>query len=615
MAISLSTRRQRLSAIRKASNRLALSSLITAIDLADDAERAELVDLALVRPQKSTLLGLIRRFDQLAPSQADRLCTLLDERPALLREALRANVSQLRAGSLRVLDRMNDPRLLDLLRSPLNDDRPAIREEAQRLLRNWVRLACAPDADQERSAETARTVGSMFAALPQASHGPLAWALAVAGPRLGREVRQQIQRAPRLRVMVLRDLLAESGDELVRDRLDWWVGIPEVAPGATQGLRSAMGQTIAFRHGECLVPRQTRRGTISSKASLEEVARRFGPGVMSSVASDPGRRPEERVGLLADLITHGSTPLRSLALRHLIELSAICPAAERVIERLLHSDNAQLARSAMVWLMNHARDPKAVSRALSSPHAEVRSMAGTRMAPGLFERLVTQWNRLSTEERRSRGGTLRRIDDQLEQRVDGLLRRSPQSRRLLAVSMIRVLGMTAEFEPRLRALAASTDEKLASAAVSALGDLKTTTSRKAVAGALAHKDGRVRANAIEALGTPKTRPHTETILKLTAEGHNRVRANAIASLMGTRHEVRALDRLRTMLSDTREKHRMSAIWVARTHHIESLAPRLVEMASGDPSVAIRKRAHDAIGDVIARIEKQTTDTAKLMGAA
>lgn len=617
MIAGLLTIRRRFLSIRRATPRLASEALLVAWDDADQAERQLLLDIGLANPVSDVLKGFMRRAGELTPGNLDHLSRSIRERPIMLHQALDSPSPQLRGGALRVMECLDDPRLLELLRGPLADERLVLRTAAGQLLQRFVRRLMATDTDVELRHQGARDAASMFASMPMAPDRVLAWSMAVLAPSLGREAEKYLARAPRARVAVLGEILAKSQEGVIQTQLDWWVGIPTVSREALNGLKQISKHGRVLAHAENLIPRQTRLAVLSGESSLalQQVAERYTPAMIGSIASDEAQAPELRVALLADLVGHGALALRSLALRHLIALADRVEDAERVVERYLHDPSPELARTAMQWLIPHARDRRVVHRALRSPHTEVRSLAGGLLAPGLFTQLCREWRSMTADQRLQKGRALYKLDSRLVDRLNKLLGGTSLDQRLLAIGMIRELQLCSLFEPKLIELVDTSDKRAASAAVAALGDLNTKASRQAVVRALKHENGRVRANAVEALGVPRHPTHAKHLLRLTGEGHNRVRANAIASLIGTSFASKAEASLRTMLADQREKHRLSAIWVAKSQHVESVAPRLVELASSDPSIVIRERAHEAVGDVIARIERQTRTTANLLGAA
>ena len=56
-----------------------------------------------------------------------------------------------------------------------------------------------------------------------------------------------------------------------------------------------------------------------------------------------------------------------------------------------------------------------------------------------------------------------------------------------------------------------------------------------------------------------------------------------------------------MLADQRDRHRVSALWVAETLQVESVTPKVIEIASHDPVPEIRRRAQVSANRMIERI--------------
>ncbi|MEQ9461787.1 MAG: HEAT repeat domain-containing protein [Phycisphaeraceae bacterium] len=589
--------------------------LLAAIDHARADEVRGLVEVALEHPSKRLVLGLIRRSSRLHSRQMGRLAAYLEGHGNLLRDAAGARDAGLRAGCLSVLEHLDDPRDLDLLRSTLADERAGLRARSERLMVRWVRRVFADDESSALTATTAETVGELFRRLADGPSEALAWGLAVAGPTLGRRVEGVLEAAPRRHVASLERVLSEADDVLVADRLTWWTGVEALAERAARGLAGVpvrdQPQLVRYPETACLASVQR---SVLGTTSVQKLTRQLGTAVVSGVAAERSRTAEERVAVLADLVGDGSVSVRSVALRQLTTLANETAEAARVIERYLGDASEDLARAAMAWLIGAGSGRDVLTRALRSPHASVRSMAAARVAPGVFEGLCASWPRLDAEQRRDAGQKLMRLDERLIERLDGLLRRPDRALRLRALAMVRELGLAAALEPRVAELASSSDERLASAAVTVLGVSRTETSALSIEQALGHADGRVRANAVEALPAPASETELRRLVTLTNERHNRVRANAIASLIDHARLDQALSRLRLMLEDAREAHRASAIWVAQSRVVEPVTPRLVEMAAGDPSVRVRERAQRAATEVIVRIEREAMNTSKLLAS-
>ncbi|WP_428389857.1 HEAT repeat domain-containing protein [Mucisphaera sp.] len=591
----------------------AAQALLHAIDASPEQEQHQLVDLALSRSQPTLLRGLIRRFEALPTSCQQPIADKLRDHLPLIREALSSTDHRKRIGAIGILQSLNDHRHLDLLGPALADDRPTIRTTAELLLLRWTRLLLSDTSPPDDRLTGAYSLAANFRRI---QHGPsqaIAWCFAVTAPLLGRDADPILKHAPRKNLIALRALLAEAADPLVIERLPWWLARTPTSDAAERGLnRQHQQPPTKLGYSETVVLAARQPSLTRPGEPLAAASHRLGLAAIPGLIARHASTPLEKIALLADLVTDGSPVLRSVALRQLIGLTATSGEAVTVLTRFLADHHEPIAQTAMTWLLANGASATVLKGALQSHHASVRTMAAQRLAPGIFKGLCRNWPKLNNEHRQQSARQLMRLDDRLVERLDDLLRRPERENKLRAMAMIRELNLGVALEPRLADLAASKDERLASAAVAALGQQRTPQSMQIIDQALEHKDPRVRANAVEALGTPRDNHEQRKLLALLRTEHNRVRANAIASLIPTDAADQAIRGLSGMLDDPREPHRVSGIWVAQTCIVEPVTPKLIDMAAADPSTNVRRRAYTAASANIQRIEQETAGATALL---
>ena len=166
-----------------------------------------------------------------------------------------------------------------------------------------------------------------------------------------------------------------------------------------------------------------------------------------------------------------------------------------------------------------------------------------------------------------------------------------RAQKLAAIALLGRLRWSTALEHELIAQSASDDTHVASAAVTALRDVRSTHSVGAIRKALGHDDARVRANAIESL-TRLDRRAIELVAPMVTTRDNRPRANAVRALLDVLH-TKALPQLRTMLADPDPLHRISGVWVARRTRALGVADQLQQLAKQDRFPEVRSRADAA----------------------
>lgn len=158
-----------------------------------------------------------------------------------------------------------------------------------------------------------------------------------------------------------------------------------------------------------------------------------------------------------------------------------------------------------------------------------------------------------------------------------------------ALRLVALLDLAGPLQEHLYRLCHDPCPEVRSAAVTALGQVPTATSRRVLHNSLYDPDARVQANTVEALAKiGGASVAAELIPKLTSPD-NRTRANAVQALLkvGVRE---AAETLLLMLQDENRAHRASALWLVDQMNLLPLAARVIRMAEADQDDQVRGRA-------------------------
>lgn len=265
----------------------------------------------------------------------------------------------------------------------------------------------------------------------------------------------------------------------------------------------------------------------------------------------------------------------------------------------------QFARIALHHLIQRRYKglPRLLMRLVNSPHESLRRYATQRMAPIGFQRLWEAWPKLDEPRRLAAGRALAKIDPNFQQTLSQKLEQGDHAAKLRALNMISVLQQGVAFEPTLRQFAEGEDEKLASAAVKALGSADSDAALASLERAMSHADTRVRANAVEALSQVRTTRdldrHVKHLVRMARDEQeaNRPRANAVGALLQMKAGD-ALPALTRMLEDDRPECRTSALWLVEHMGVLEAARTVAELSMADPDPEVRRRAERVARDML-----------------
>ena len=313
-----------------------------------------------------------------------------------------------------------------------------------------------------------------------------------------------------------------------------------------------------------------------------------------------GLANERKVALLERMVAEGSHVLAHPALGRL----TANPSAEATtaLRNLARRSDGALAKAAEQEVQR--RTPAAsVSPAESS----------NKSAPADFDAYWSAFDELEERQRAEVGRALRSSRPDFDRRLRGKLSAGESGERVRALRIVRAMGLVAEVETNLYALAHDPDPVVRSAAVGTLVGLDTPSCRRVLRNALNDADARVQANAIEALHPAATVRFADEIRAKLHSPSSRVRANAITSLLET-ELCEGVPTLLAMLSAGSRDERLSAMWVVERLRLRSLTDHLVDIARRDPDSRVRGRAAEAVRRIARQESSSDAGTRMEIGA-
>ncbi|MCH8315828.1 MAG: hypothetical protein IIA64_07630 [Planctomycetes bacterium] len=303
-------------------------------------------------------------------------------------------------------------------------------------------------------------------------------------------------------------------------------------------------------------------------------------------------RATARIERLADLIALPSPAGRMSALVALLGHDSI--TVDRAVEQFCFDRDEAVAAVAVrrCVAQTDAGNENLVRRLERSPHAGIAREATAMLARRGAGRFFQRWLDLAHNDRLAAAHAVAANDRRAM--LAGLTRMlvdGARGQKLGAIDLVRRLRWSAALQRELIVHTGGTDSHVASAAVVALRDVRSTPSVEAIRTALRHDDARVRANAIESL-MRLDRRGIERIVPMVTTRQNRPRANAVRALLAVR-SAKGLPQLRAMLADPDPLHRISGIWVAKRTRALGVAGELQQLAKQDRFVEVRSRADAA----------------------
>lgn len=169
-----------------------------------------------------------------------------------------------------------------------------------------------------------------------------------------------------------------------------------------------------------------------------------------------------------------------------------------------------------------------------------------------------------------------------------LLGRKPEDR-LRALRLVLLLHVAEHFRNEVLGLTRDRDPEVRSAAMTAIGGIGDSASRRILERALQDDAAMVVTAAIFGLDQMQAERRDELIKPICHSEDPGVRAAAIRVLLRMRLNDGAAN-LIYMLNDPRPKHRAAALWLVDRMQLVTLADRVTEMANGDTDERVSRTA-------------------------
>jgi hypothetical protein len=620
-----------------------VASLVAALPTSDPVATHLIALLLLERHDPKAGQALIDHYQQFPADVQAMVAARINHFEANLRTAITQPKETAAFNAVQIIRRAGAPQMAHLLLHPLEvQDTPGqepavppeLRRDAAECLATLCRQALAPETlIDPLQFQHLQTVVDEALSRYRAHNEPAvmqAWAMLTSAPALA--MSKAFADPHHTSTLRMRDLVADPQTPVLRRALLSCLRVPTLAAASLRGLHrcAQVGQLPdALRDWHLLLlPRNQQ--ALRRLPSMAD-PRWIDPSIV------PSLEPRQAMGLIhwvialdlppRQLVSHltdmaGSTDaaVRLAALRQLIELSDRCNASSgagaatgsvassasqevpgmwAAAQRFALDPSPLIARLAVRFLIRTGGPslPRLLLAMVNSPHALVRELAVECLAPLGFGRLWQAWPRLNEPQRLSAGRALIKIDPHFHRLLSEKLAQRDRPTRLRALSIVEQLNQAPFFELALILLAQENDERVASAAVRALGMVQSPAAVAAVEKALEHHDGRVRANAVEALNQHDLARHTDRLMQMAMSDENRPRANAINALMQMR-TADALTALGRMLSDERPEHRTSALWLVQTLGLLEVARQVAEMSLADPDPTVKTRADVVVHQLI-----------------
>ena len=603
---------QRLRLLRREPRPRVAAILAAALAHAEASERAVLCRAIVATGDPAGLAAVLQTSHRLDPDTRQWLAQaeVSFQRPLQLVLAGRRLPSTLNAIDL--IERRADPKLLWYLLPLLRSRRDEVAQGAATALLGATVTLVGPNGRRRRPQAILRELDAVVARAAASYHDhrrdDVLLAAAVLAPRPGPQVAELLADPHHPVVFALRGVVDRRFDHpLVRGNLLSWLAVDSLGGQAARWLHRIRAGERAYadllsRGYLLLVP--ARRGALrradrpmrclpdlAEAAALPAAAQAQLPQFTTSL----GITRTQQIRRLGEMIALPSPVARFKALFCLLAYGSA--DARAAVELFCFDRDAAVAGVAVQHTLGRRGrwDPAFLAKLERSPHPAIARRARIALAQSGVVPYFERWMQLDAASRiaaarcvatRERRGMIERLQARLAQ--DG-----PRSETLSAIALGRRLGLEASLEEALMGHARSADPYVASAAITALVEGRSSERLAVLRSGLQHPDARVRANAVEAMMRAAGPPAIEIIEPLTASEENRTRANAVRAVL-KQQPGSGLDELRAMLTDTNPLHRVSGIWVARCARAIPAISVLEAVARNDRIVQVRARAAAAL---------------------
>ena len=571
---------------------------------------------AATRRQRAAdgLLGAVARGDLTPDVQAGAVEGLLlrwDRLPASRRERLmKISPARLRVGLVRVMSGSSgEGRLVvaalaqtwpraEFIRAAASlvtdaDDRVAATAEDTLL----AVASSAADLKGDDEAAFDLAVTGLARGYPEHRRPAVLRAVTAVLDRPGPHLRAWLREGADAEMMPLRSALRKS-EGVSRVSALRLLGTPSLAAAAAERLllpataadheaTLALGPLVGVRGRAAALKRvDDPIAMLPAQAELERLSLEARLGAASWAASLPVTSVR-RAHALVPMLSDPEPIVRASVVRRLGELAVTPGPAREALHDAVFDRDPRVARAALLELQRV--DPGLASRCATtlcaSAHAEMRTLAGELLGARDAWALLgsgdaAAWplwrDLLDTDPLRTRAALRGRVAE------------GEPAERCLAIQAVRRLELGAEIEQELLSAARDPSERVASSAVTALGDLVSPASRASVSASLAHPDGRVRANAVEAIA--RRDPDEPVVRAWVTSDTPRARGNAVRARLVLARDAGGAEALSRMLTDDRRGHRLSGLWVAERAGMTSVSERVAEIARTESEPHVRERA-------------------------
>ncbi len=589
-------------------------ALATALPTADGDCVERIAAALLDRGRADAAVTLIERFDQLPRSIREKIIARVPQLYGTLRKAANQATGPSCVNTIAIIRTAKEGRLAYLVAEQLRHRPAEVQQQAAEALLDLANHATQVlETTNQRGRHRCDPLETHYVRVAveesvglYGNHQQPATLLAMFTlvPRPMPQVMNHLANEGHPAIGSLRRLLAKADQRAVRRGLLAMVGVPTLTAYVLEGLTVATRRRQfedVLAHWHLLLDHRVAR-PLTQAAD----ATRFWPRDhktphgktthtrgLALWARCVERAPIERVAKLAELAGLTDPMARLSALRGLMALAASPhPAgANEAIALFCRDPNPGLARIALRHLIR-VDWPGLTSLLTQLVHATdptVRRLAMAQLTSRGFKQMWDQWPRISAANRLAMGRALIKINAGFTHHLGRKLNALDRASRLRAISIIRTLNQAPFFERALLDAARDRDEVIVSAAIKALGEVRSLAVDEALTKALNHHDSRVRANAIEALYPRLTGDHLRPLSRMAVREENRPQANAIAVLLRRQQEA-AWPLLRRMLADRQPGHRLSALWLVGAFGLTEVATRVAEMSINDPHPRVRASA-------------------------
>lgn len=578
------------------------AALVEAIGCADAGSQSAIAARLLERAKPGGLAGLVTHYHSFNDELRKQLCREALKLGRGLHEAARLGSVQARMNVIQIIRDGGVTSHSYLLAQQLHgNDSQLARAAAEVLFELARRFAAGPTY---RGGEERRHVESAVAEACACFHQHRRRGVVMAAMCFARRpgallVRHLIDRRGAAH-QAAAELLARGEQVVCIRALLPLAGYPEMHEAVTRGLSSpTSGQHLGLlvRDAHLLLHepvqaalrhvRRTGHLRPSRAASLDSRAQLLSARWTAALSLEM----QDRIDEWSTQASHESASVRLLALGAMTRMDR--QEVDEIVATMCFDSEAIIARMALRHLMRRGWSglDRLMIRLIGSAHESVRRLAEQRFGRVGFERWWSSWSGLSGAMRLAAGRALMKIEPQFLKKLSGKLSDADAQQRLQAIMVARQLDQVSYFEGQLVRLCEDRDNKVASAAIRAVGGLHDSVMAvEAIERALEHEDDRVRANAIEAMDQMHRLNTVSQKLERIARGRgNRSRATAIKALLELPLS-QALPQLQRMLHDEQESHRTSALWVVEKLGLLAMLGDVADLARHDADQRIRQRA-------------------------